>query len=247
MTPEGNDKVRLQFLPFDTDIFGFACGELMIEDEALSEKDIHHCLQDAYGQNMRHLCVKIPAEWVNVGNILEGCGFLLRMCSLDLGRPLSTGQNESREDGTEIFDGCQVEQLLEITERAFARGTRFHFEPAFAEEQVKNLHRQWIGNLLRDDDVILLVVKEEGEIAGYISVKIDTRTRRGHIGLFAVHPGRRNKGLGSKLLRGAVFHAAKQADAIHARTECINYPALNVYKRNGFSITRSWYVFHRFA
>ena len=238
------DKSLINYLPFDSEIFGFGCGELVVKEE-LSTEALNEVLLQARERKIRHLCAKVPAAWVQVGNVLEGDGFLLKISSLDLTKKLEK-KEDCLPDTITVFEANDPDRLVKITVDAFDSGTRFHCEPSFSLENVTRLHSRWVYNLLKNPNVTVLVSQDKSIINGYITVEMDLTSGNGNIGLFAVHKDSRNKGIGKRLLKAAVIFAASNCELLQVRTESVNYPALNVYCKCGFSISGAWHVFHRF-
>jgi ribosomal-protein-alanine N-acetyltransferase len=93
------------------------------------------------------------------------------------------------------------------------------------------------------------VAEENGEIAGYIMCRIELGLsdfgfsgliKKGHIVSVAVMPEHRRKGIGQALiveaLNGMCSYGAKQC---FLEVRVTNDPAINLYKKLGFKITRT--------
>lgn len=233
----------LQFLAFDTEIFGIRCGRIEIYDEYLSEIEINNILNEARDLNIKHLVVKIPSEWVQVCNILENFKFKIKVCSLFLEKKVIKSTNII--DNISLYEGDNDNRLIDITVNAFPSGTRFHFEDKFSAEQIKLLYGKWIYNLINNMNTKILVHKEGTIITGYIAVELKEHPDKiGHLALFAVDKNYRNKGIGNKLLSAVDSYIPEKTDRLSVITESINYSALKIYVDNGFSIRKSWHVFH---
>lgn len=233
----------VRFLPFDTEIFGVKCGRLNINEKGLSKEALKSSLKEAKEQQIEHLVVKVPSEWVKICNFLENINFRFKVCSLVLEKKI-TQQNNNLED-VFVYEKNNDYRLIEITEKAFSSGTRFHFEPMFSTSQTAQLHRRWIVNLINDKDVKIYIHLIGGEITGYITIKPeDISKRKGYVGLFAVDKAYRGKGIGSMLLKGLEDDFYDEVDVLSVTTESINYSALKAYFNAGYSIKKSWSVFH---
>lgn len=94
-----------------------------------------------------------------------------------------------------------------------------------------------------------IVAEENGEIAGYIMCRIELGLsdfgfsgliKKGHIVSVAVMPEHRRKGIGQALiveaLNGMCSYGAKQC---FLEVRVTNDPAINLYKKLGFKITRT--------
>jgi len=100
-----------------------------------------------------------------------------------------------------------------------------------------------------------IVAKVSGKVVGYIMCRVETgfsdlkrfsMTRKGHVVSIAVLPEQRNRGIASALLEKAL-EGLRQYQA----TECFlevresNRIAIDLYKRYGFSVTRSMRGYYR--
>lgn len=94
-----------------------------------------------------------------------------------------------------------------------------------------------------------IVAESQGQVVGYIMCRLehgfsDLRklrfAKKGHIISVAVMPPFRNLGVGHSLVEGAMSAlAAQQADECYLEVRINNTPAINLYKKMGFQITRS--------
>ncbi|RKP09255.1 acyl-CoA N-acyltransferase [Thamnocephalis sphaerospora] len=79
--------------------------------------------------------------------------------------------------------------------------------------------------------------QDRGRPVGVIVCKLDEHrgARRGYIGMLAVAPQCRKRGIGSQLVCRAIdAMIAQQADEVVLETECHNQGALNLYEQLGF-------------
>jgi len=94
-----------------------------------------------------------------------------------------------------------------------------------------------------------IVAEDEGKIGGYIMCRIEVGlsnfgfgglVRKGHIVSIAVLPQSRHKGMASSLIRRALegmgYYKAKQG---FLEVRVTNEPAITLYKKLGFEITRT--------
>jgi len=233
----------LESLAFDTEVFGIKCGRVEIKNNALSRNELKCVLEEAKGQQIKHLVAKVPSEWVEIFNLLEDHKFRLKMCSLSMENELSHSVDKVKD--VVMYDGAEDCRLIKITEKAFSSGTRFHFEHKFSSAQISKLHKRWITNLINDQDVQIYVHLDSTVITGYITVEIeDGIKKKGHIGLFAVDKALRGRGIGTKLLSALNSKLFGKVDTLGVITESINYAALKIYINGGFSINKSWNIFH---
>ena len=240
-------SAQIKILPFDSEVFGFPCGELEIENDLVGHNALSILLKDAIEAGLRHLCVKIPSLWINCANLLEDLGFRLKICSLELSKKI---KENSKPDTSllveEIISISDYEQkrLISITQSAFSNHTRFHYEDAFHLDLVSKLYTNWIINSIKDQSIKVFVHRINNVITGYITVRIDSAQRIGCIDLFAVDFESRNRGIGKRIIQMAEYSLQNQLNQILVRTESINYSALNCYIKSSYKIIKSLNVFH---
>lgn len=232
----------IEYLPFDTEIFGIKCGKLNVKGDCLTAPAMHRILKRAKEDRFKHLVVKIPAENISICNVLEDCKFRLKMCSVELEKTIHLLISKKE---VLLFDKKDAARLCEITLTSFSSGTRFHFENTFKPRKIGEFYRRWITNLMNDKEVKIYTHCLAGKISGYVTVKVPAENpTNGHIGLFVVDKKYRKQGIGTKLLRGLESNLYGRVNTLNVMTESINYPALKVYCSNGFMIKKSLYVFH---
>jgi len=94
-----------------------------------------------------------------------------------------------------------------------------------------------------------IVVEENNEILGYVMCRIETGlpdfgllgiSKKGHVISIAVLPEHQRKGLGQALIKEAMkgmeLHKAKEC---YLEVRVSNTPAINLYKKLGFEISRA--------
>ena len=94
-----------------------------------------------------------------------------------------------------------------------------------------------------------LVAESQGRVVGYIMCRLEHGfsdlkrlrfAKKGHIISVAVMPDYRNAGMGCSLVEQALSAlSALQADECYLEVRTTNDPAVNLYKKMGFQITRT--------
>ena len=94
-----------------------------------------------------------------------------------------------------------------------------------------------------------LVAESQGQVAGYIMCRLEHGfsdlkklrfARKGHIISVAVMPDFRNSGIGYSLVQQALLAlSAHHTDECYLEVRINNLPAINLYKKMGFEITRT--------
>jgi len=93
-----------------------------------------------------------------------------------------------------------------------------------------------IGELIRDPDVTALVARDAGCTVGFAIMSFGDD--RAHLVLLAVHPSRRRRGIGRRLLNWLVESATTAGIAtIHVELRADNVAAYGMYEAAGFAET----------
>ena len=249
----------LRELDFDSRIFRRKMGRIdwiaAADLEAPGrERLLGRILEEAEARGVEHLTYRISALDPRMIQVAEEAGF--RTTTVFVGLVKKIESDEDRADPRVRVAGSEdLEALQQITREAFARHTRFHFDPGLSAADTARMHQCWIENCLagRAADVVLVAVAE-GRVAGYITGQVDPRAQphlgeeRGSIGLFAVAADARGQGLGRALLHAAQRWLGERAiERAEVGTESINYSALQAYVRAGFRIVQSSLTLHRWA
>ena len=80
-----------------------------------------------------------------------------------------------------------------------------------------------------------LVALVEGEIAGFMTVKVESWNRRAWLTHLYIDPSRKGIGIGTALVDEAVrFSRRREARGLFLETQNFNYPAIQFYLRRGF-------------
>ena len=149
-------------------------------------------------------------------------------------------------DTTNIIVTPSIPQLEMLEALALASGgrSRFALDPHFPKERFEKLYRCWMANSLDGSFAdAVIVAPDDDTISGMITVS--ATDRHGKIGLFAVAPEARGKGIGRQLLNKAlgwcsVHHCAK----VSVVTQGDNVAALALYRAAGFHLNECYDVFH---
>ena len=127
------------------------------------------------------------------------------------------------------------------------RGTRFGEDDFIAPRRVSDFYQTWMRRDHGLPDWTTLVALVNGDVAGYVTHGPRTRDVA-TIGLIAVHPNHRGRGVGSQLLGAA---ANQQCELGRPRMDAVtqggSVAAMSMYRRAGFSIGHLgiWLHWHR--
>lgn len=104
-------------------------------------------------------------------------------------------------------------------------------------------------NLYKRFPKTFIIAETNGEIVGYIMCRIETGipsfrflgiTRKGHVISIAVSSGHQKKGIGFALVQEAMqAMLAYKAKECYLEVRTSNLPAIELYKKLGFEVTRT--------
>ena len=124
------------------------------------------------------------------------------------------------------------------------RITRFYADPEFVDARCDDLYEAWIRNSFAGWARAVLVSEIDGELAGYCTIHVDEQA--GSIGLIAVRPDYRNRGIGAELVEAAIdWCHAHEIHEITVVTQGRNIAAQRVFQRCGFRTSHVDLWFHK--
>jgi dTDP-4-amino-4,6-dideoxy-D-galactose acyltransferase len=182
---------------------------------------------------------------VDAGDVAEslaaqGAGFRLVDVRVELHRPTAAGHAAVREH----HEGDV--QALRSMARVSHSDTRFYADPRFPRGRCDDLYEVWIRRSCDGWAQTVLVPDEGGTPAGYVTVHVDEAGQRGSIGLIAVAPDGRGRGVGETLVRGAVDWCHRRGlREILVVTQGRNVSAQRVFQRCGFRTATVGLWFHK--
>jgi len=180
-------------------------------------------LQAAWSSGFRFVDVRVDME-ANVSSVVAP----------------TQGKGECRE--ARLEDLPSMERLA----RTAHKDTRFFKDTNFDRQKAADLYALWIARNFREHKVFASTAADGNQgAAGYATADIDGN-EAGRIGLVAVSPAARGRGLGHCLVDNAVgwcrSHGAKRVRVV---TQGTNVPALRLYESCGFKVADVKVWFHR--
>jgi dTDP-4-amino-4,6-dideoxy-D-galactose acyltransferase len=118
-------------------------------------------------------------------------------------------------------------------------------EPWFTATERNSFYQMWVENaVLAKFDDCCLVLKNEGSISGFVTIRI--REKEATIGLIGVAEPFQGQGIGKKLLELVQdYCVSKKATVIKVATQTSNISAANLYSKTGFTIADISYWFYK--
>ncbi|MCF8256648.1 MAG: GNAT family N-acetyltransferase [Flavobacteriales bacterium] len=141
--------------------------------------------------------------------------------------------------------GTELTEHVRLLAHASGEYSRFRTDPGFNKGEFDLLYDLWISNSVSRRIAEEVLVTHDGDMeTGMISLERENaRTLR--IGLAAVHPMHRGKGIGKALIAASVNFALENGYAqFTVATQQANLPARALYERTGFALRAEQYIYH---
>jgi dTDP-4-amino-4,6-dideoxy-D-galactose acyltransferase len=252
---EFDRRVEVRPLEWETNFFGERMGALVLlgergRDSLLARSDalaldLRAALREAELDGYRHLSLRVPAEDIPAIWAAERAGLRLMDVGVDLSIKLdrirvpAAGSHPVR-----IGVPADASAMQAMTVGAFGL-TRFAIDPFFSEAQVDNFYKTWAANLFGGMADVVLVVEIEARPAGFIGCKLAADgTREGRISLIATAAEFQRRGVARELIASALaWFTDAGCRVASVKTQAANYPAVALYERAGFTVSRSELTF----
>lgn len=227
---------------FDTDLFGFKVAKITHIDDSGDFQDILKRI-DLLFEEFRKNQVEYATYRLSAGNFslihaLERSGFLLVDGLLTL--QLETKDINSEQSLPFIRKATlkDLNRLKSLSSTVFAL-TRFYTDPFIKKEKANQVYEKWIENSLKKGLADMVLVYEEKDILGFI-----TLTKKGTIPLVGVDKRARGKGIAKVLVNASISQFKKWGvEKVEIETQIINIPAIRAYQACGFRIVDSHLTF----
>jgi dTDP-4-amino-4,6-dideoxy-D-galactose acyltransferase len=207
------------------------------------EKSLTVLLEQARTQGYAHVIFRTTSEDQAAIWGAEGAG--LRLVDVGVDSSFDVSQAGSPGPAPELAirpaRADDLPALRELAGSAFVL-SRFAADPFFTSEEVIRFHEQWITNLYNGLAQAVLVCELERGLAGFVTCALNGD--QGRIPLIATRADYRRRGVGRALVAAALhWFAAAGARAAHVKTQAHNYPALALYHRAGFVVSKTELTF----
>ena len=236
MTPE-----LCTFLDWDTEFFGFRVGRVNIP--RLDPENVTRILAWCRDQRIRSLYFLADCGDRDTIRLAEKHGFYL----VDLRVTLEFSFEKAGERGAAPayrFALPEDAPILKAVARTAYRDTRFYYDEHFSEELCSRLYEVWVEKSIGGYAEAVVVTGEPGKPEGYITCHLNRADKRGKIGLVGVNEAERGRGVGKRLIAGALdWFASQGMTSVEVVTQGRNLSAQRLYQRGGFitSDVKLWY------
>jgi dTDP-4-amino-4,6-dideoxy-D-galactose acyltransferase len=231
---------EVEFLPWDSSFLGIKVGK--ITKKTLDRKQLTSLLTHfwALGGGLVYWASNpddIPSQKAATANH----GLLVDIKTI---YAIQMIQSPSVQGKAEIYDGPVVNQELETLALQAGEYSRFKIDSRMPKNAHDRLYRLWMSKSVSGELADAVLIRRDGErIVAMITV--EARTGCGTIGLVAVDPRSRGRGLGRDLIVSAISwfkdHGCKLAKVV---TQGANQAACRFYETSGFSLQHREAFYH---
>lgn len=143
----------------------------------------------------------------------------------------------------EFEESIPSSQLLLLAHES-GKYSRFRVDEKIGKEKFEQLYRLWIENSVNKTIASnVLCYAQHGETLGMITM--GEKNNNGDVGIVAVAPNARGKGVGIELINSAMHLFQKQGYSnVQVVTQGINIPACKLYERCGFNRKNVEFMYH---
>ncbi len=236
--------LEVHCLDFDTRLFGAQLGSISrTGDHPVTAAALRALLDDAKQDGYEHLIFRTGAE--DFASIWAAEHSGMRLVDIGVDSTFTFGTTPVPEQPTaplvrqaRITD---IAPLQALAATAFVR-SRFVTDPFFDAEANVKLHREWVKNLFGGLAQAIFVCEIDGNVAGFVSNSVNATEAR--IALIATNARYRRMGIGKALVAKAVNWSHDQGvPNAHVKTQAHNYPALALYHRAGYVVSKTELTF----
>ncbi|SHN31856.1 Acetyltransferase (GNAT) domain-containing protein [Cyclobacterium lianum] len=231
----------IQFLPFDTALFGYRVGKLQLHKSVARIESIQE-----QARNFDLIYVMGKPGLVRMGGwspISTRVDWVKIIQKTDLETaPENQGDiqlYEQEASGTlSLKDQKQLRELVLTS----GQWSRFNQDPLLANHEYEKLYTTW-WETIKSQKHRVIVARRNGNLLGFVTFRL--MRGRGYVDLFAVKGSEQGKGIGQKLMcRVWEELYALGYPQIGLSTQKANDRAMNFYKNAGFQPVKETLIAH---
>lgn len=231
-------------LDFDTRLFGAQLGSIVRTGHGQpTSRELTELVSQARHDGYQHLIFRAAAEDSHSIWAAEQAG--LKLVDIGVDSTFTFGSTPLPEQPAtphvRAARPADMAPLQDLAATAFVR-SRFVVDPFFSPQANVKLHREWVKNLFGGLAQAIFVCEIDGHLAGFVSNSVNQQEAR--IPLIATNGTYRRQGIGKALVAAALNWSAQQGVPVaHVKTQAHNYPALALYHRAGYVVSKTELTF----
>jgi dTDP-4-amino-4,6-dideoxy-D-galactose acyltransferase len=229
-----------EFLAWDSEFFGVPTGR--VRGDTLDAARVSQIDVWARGRRISWLYFLARSDDPATVRLAEEAGF--RLVDVRMTFERDVGVAVPPVSGIRAFAAGDMVALRMIARGAFT-DTRFYADGHIPRERCDDLYDRWTVRSCEGASDRVLVAVAGGRAVGYVTCDLN-RAGRGTIGLIGVAEDFRGRGIGQRLVEGAVAWAAERGLArLSVVTQGRNVGAQRLYQRCGFMTAAVELYFHK--
>jgi ribosomal protein S18 acetylase RimI-like enzyme len=230
---------------WDSDLFKLNIGKTRLlcfgSDAGLNERIIllSKLVKESAKKSYDLLFVRVPMNDMLTLMALEKQGAILTDVLVTFFNDLKDLHHPNMKmNGVEVKESSKEDEdvLVEISRKMF-KYDHFHADPFLSTQLSDELYAKWMRNSLCGLADKVLVARENQEIVGFITCKIENLTQKckfGTIDLIGVKHENRGKGIGSLLVTEALGWFRGIVPSVYVGTQVRNFNAMWLYSKLNF-------------
>lgn len=226
----------LQRLEWDSAFFGFGIGR--VTSPTLTPDEAEQVTREALDTNL--LCVYYLASGDSAASwrAAASAGFDPIDIRLELAH-----QTPPRDHPRTLATAADGELLVQIARQQAFSPSRFFRDDRFPAERASDMFALWTLHGIREDTWFTAVERKGSAIDGFVTARMSKES--GSVELVAVAPHARGRGVGGRVLAGALSELAHRgAKRVTVVTQGSNLPAQRLYLNSGFRPSNCGLWFH---
>lgn len=234
-------KLEYEKLQWDSSRFGYGVGKVSFSDV---DGDWDSLLDQARLDGTKLLYVFVPSSDLKLNELAKNAGGFLTDQKVTYVIDIPEIFDRKDFPFIESYKGKPLtEKLLSLSLEA-GKFSRYKVDLNFRGNEFVSLYKEWIENSLKGEiarDVLVCV--ENSEEIGFIT--LGEKNGRCNIGLIAVDPTHRRKGIGKKLVCAAFKKAREWGyEKMDVVTQLANENACIFYRQTGFELESVVNIYH---
>lgn len=225
-------KNNVNYLPWDSENFGFKVGKLIINDLHRFSWEVFKEYQRTNGYKLIYLISPIKL-------------YINAFYDYKLTYSKNRTKNNHIVSDSHIHsykDRALSEQLLNLALES-GKYSRYHLDEQFPSRKFEFLYKKWLENsLLTDYASDVLVYELNNKPVGLLTYKVTGEQTS--IGIIATDSKYQGRGIGSALMRYYDSILPDSIETLEVVTQGVNLAARSFYEKFGYAVKESCYVYH---
>lgn len=231
-------SARIEFLPWDTEFWGVRAARL----HANSVDDLAGADSVIAEDKIRWVSLLAPSTDVALINAAVRLGYSIVDVRITLFKYLGDCAASSHADLAALDD---TDQMAAIAATAFPL-SRFSVDPHLDDRRCELFYDTWVRNSMNGQMADAVVVsRNDRQVDGFVTMRLRP-DRTASLPLVAIRSDRRGRGVGNRLVTGALsWLAAQGAMNVDVVTQLSNLSAVRLYESVGFQAVDAGHWLHR--